>query len=146
MADAIHPMAAQHLPIFITPPGETDVLLFAMAVVLVALIVGLGVLYFRLHALPEQLSHRHNNKSQFEIVAVLALLALFTHNNLFWVAALLLAMVPLPDFMTPLETMAGALKRMAFAERGAPAALPPDDRPMVPSEPQPAAPGPKAEG
>ena len=40
---------------------------------------------------------RHN-KAQFEIVAVLALLALFTHNNYFWVAALLLAMIPIPDF------------------------------------------------
>jgi hypothetical protein len=46
-------------------------------------------------------------------VAVLALLALFTHINAFWVAALLLALVPIPDFWTPLATMAESLAKMA---------------------------------
>lgn len=114
-----HPLAAHHLPSFITPPGETDTLLVIMAVFLVALILCAGVFYFRLHALPEQMAHGSNNKVQFEIVAVLALLALFTHNNLFWVAALLLAMVPIPDFTTPLYQMAAELKRIAAADRGA---------------------------
>lgn len=117
MAITTHPLAAHHLPGFITSPGEADGLLVAMAVVLIALILGLGVLYFRLHALPEQLSHGKNNKAQFEIVAVLALLALFTHNNLFWVAALILAMVPIPDFSTPLSAIATELKRIAGAGR-----------------------------
>lgn len=113
MEKSAHPLMAPHVPSFITRPGETDTLLVVMGIFLFLLIVGFGVLYFRLHALPEQLSHRSNNKAQFEIVAVLALLALFTHNNMFWVAALILAMVPLPDFSTPLVTMAAAMTDIA---------------------------------
>jgi hypothetical protein len=50
---------------------------------------------------------------QFELVAILGLLALFTHNNVFWVAALLLAFIQLPDFTTPLETIASSLGKIA---------------------------------
>ena len=46
-------------------------------------------------------------------VHTLALLALFTHINAFWVAALLLALIPVPDFWTPLASMADSLARMA---------------------------------
>jgi hypothetical protein len=120
MAGTTHPLAAHHVPPFITAPGETDTLLVAMGIFLVALILGLGVLYFRLHALPEHMSHGRNNKTQFEIVAVLALLALFTHNNLFWVAALILAMVPIPDFTTPLYSMVGELRTIARGKRAQP--------------------------
>ena len=139
MADTTHPMAAHHVPFFITPPGETDSLLVAMGIFLVALIIGLGVLYFRLHALPEQISHRGSNKAQFEIVAVLALLALFTHNNMFWVAALLLAMVPIPDFLTPLNAMVSELRRIA---RGETRASPPDAAAVPPVAVEPESPAP----
>ena len=88
MSDALHPVAPHHLPPFITPPGETDVLLVVMIVVVAAMILAIGLLYLRLHALPERMAHR-GHKIQFEIVAVLALLALFTHNHLFWIAGLL---------------------------------------------------------
>jgi hypothetical protein len=131
MTGTIHPLAAHHVPPFITAPGEIDKLLVAMGLFLVALILGLGVLYFRLHALPEQMSHGKNNKTQFEIVAVLALLALFTHNNLFWVAALLLAMVPIPDFTTPLYAMVGELRAIARRRRPPPEEPPP----LPPAEP-----------
>jgi len=50
---------------------------------------------------------------QFEIVAVLGLLALFTHVHLFWIAALLLAMIDLPDFSTPLRSIAGSVEKIA---------------------------------
>jgi hypothetical protein len=73
-------------------------------------VVGIGVFYFKLHSLPEQMAHR-GQKVQFEIVAVLGLLALFTHNHLFWIAGLLLALVPMPDFSTPLASMAQSLGR-----------------------------------
>jgi hypothetical protein len=66
-----------------------------------------------LHALPEHLAHGNASKLQFEIVAVLALLALFTHNTWFWVAALLLALVPIPDIYAPLAGMAESLAKMA---------------------------------
>jgi hypothetical protein len=140
----IHPLAAHHVPPFITPPGETDGLLVAMAVFLVVLILGLGVLYFRLHALPEQLSHGRHNKAQFEIVAVLALLALFTHNNLFWVAALILAMVPIPDFTTPLNAMVSELKRIARGDPGPVGSAPKPDEPLS-IQPIPAPPAPMTE-
>ena len=107
-----HPLATEHWPVFLTAPGDTDVLLVAMAVFMVAAVVGIGVFYFRLHSLPEQMAHR-GQKVQFEIVAVLGLLSLFTHNHLFWIAGLLLAFVPLPDFSTPLTSMAQSLGKMA---------------------------------
>ncbi len=112
MADPQHPAAIHHLPPFVTAPGETDVLFVAVAIFVVLAVIGIGVFYFKLHALPEQMAHR-GQKVQFEIVAVLALLALFTHNHAFWIAGLLLALVPLPDFTTPLFSIAGSLERIA---------------------------------
>lgn len=113
MTTTMHPAAPHHLPGFITAPGETDVLFVGSAVFLVVAILGLGSVYFRLHSLPEKLAHGNASKIQFEVVAVLALLALFTHNNILWVAALILALVPIPDLHGPLQTMADALARMA---------------------------------
>jgi hypothetical protein len=52
VSDSIHPSAPHDLPGFITA----------------------------LHSLPEQMAHK-SQKLQFEIVAVLGLLALFTHNR-----------------------------------------------------------------
>ena len=113
MPATINPAAPHHLPGFITAPGESDVLLNGAAVFLVVLVLMLGSVYFRLHALPEHMAHKNANKLQFEVVAILALLALFTHNNSFWVASLLLALVPIPDFHGPLETIAQSLAKMA---------------------------------
>lgn len=73
----------------------------------------LGVLFLRLHSLPERMGHK---KFQFEIVAVLGLLSLFTHVHLFWVAGLLLALIDFPDFTTPLKRMAGALEKLSGTE------------------------------
>ena len=112
MAEPLHPVAIEHLPPFVTAPGETDALFVAMAIFVVLAVIGIGVFYFKLHALPEQMAHR-GQKVQFEIVAVLALIALFTHNHAFWIAGLLLALIPLPDFTTPLASIAGSLERMA---------------------------------
>jgi len=112
MADPQHPVAIHHLPPFVTAPGETDTLFVAVAIFVVLAVIGIGVFYFKLHALPEQMAHR-GQKMQFEIVAVLALLALFTHNHAFWIAGLLLALIPLPDFTTPLFSIAGSLERIA---------------------------------
>jgi hypothetical protein len=36
-----------------------------------------------------------------DIVAALALLSLFTHVHIFWVAALLIALVPMPEISMP---------------------------------------------
>jgi hypothetical protein len=112
VAAGVHPLATEHFPVFLTAPGDTDVLLVVMAIFMFSAVVGIGVFYFKLHSLPEQMAHR-GQKVQFEIVAVLGLLSLFTHNHLFWIAGLLLAFVPLPDFSTPLTSMAQSLGKMA---------------------------------
>jgi hypothetical protein len=130
MAQSLHPAAIQHLPPFITAPGETDVLFVAMAIFVVLAVIGIGIFYFKLHALPERLAHR-GQKLQLEIVAVLALISLFTHNHVFWIAGLLLALIPLPDFTTPLSSIAHSLRRIAAsAESAAPAPRPREEGPL----------------
>ena len=111
----MHPAATDHLPIFITAPGSSDVLMNIMAVFLVVTVLAAGLLFLRLHTLPERMAHK-SQKLQFEIVAVLGLLALFTHMHIFWVAGLLLALIDLPDFGTPLRRIAGSLETMAGIE------------------------------
>jgi len=102
---------------FIAAPGETDVLMVVVAVFLVLAVLAVGLLFLRLHTLPERLAHR-SHKLQFEIVAVLGLLALFTHIHAFWVAGLLLALIDLPDIVWPLRRMAGSLEKIAVIAPG----------------------------
>jgi len=105
VSESLHPIAPHDLPGFITAPGDTDTLMVVVGVILIAAVLGVGNIYLRLHSLPERMAHK-SQKLQFEIVAVLCLLALFTHNHLFWVIGLLLAMIDLPDFSTPLSSIA----------------------------------------
>lgn len=116
MTDPQHPAAIEHLPIFVTAPGNPDVLMNVMALFLLVMILLTGILFLTLHTLPERLAHK-SKKIQFEIVAVLGLLALFTHQHIFWVAGLLLAFVDLPDFSTPIGRMATSLEHMAGRKR-----------------------------
>jgi hypothetical protein len=97
-----------------------------MGIFLVATVLWVGTLYWKLHSLPERMAHK-SHKLQFEIVAVLGLLALFTHIHLFWVAGLLLAMIDLPDFSTPLRSIAGSVATIAGVPPGAEAPRPPYD-------------------
>jgi hypothetical protein len=108
----LHPAATDHLPFFMTAPGETDGLFNAMIVFLIVVVFAVGLIYLRLHALPEHMAHG-TSKVQIQIVGVLALLALFTHNHIFWIAALLLAIIQFPDFSSPLASMAQSLEKMA---------------------------------
>lgn len=85
-----------------------------MGIFLVAAVLWVGTLYWKLHSLPERMAHK-SQKLQFEIVAVLGLISLFTHMHIFWVAGLLLAMIDLPDFSTPLRAIAGSVERIADA-------------------------------
>jgi hypothetical protein len=127
----IHPLAPHHLPGFITAPGETDVMMVAMGILLLGAVLAVGNVFFRLHTLPERMAHK-SQKLQFEIVAVLGLLALFTHIHLFWVAGLLLALIELPDFSTPLRSLARSVEKIAD--------VPPADSVMQPPANEPAAP------
>jgi hypothetical protein len=124
VSESLHPLAPHHLPGFITAPDDTDVLMIVVAFVLIGAIVAVGNLYLHLHTLPERMAHK-SQKLQFEVVAVLGLLALFTHNHLFWVIGLFLAMVDLPDFGTPLRRIAGSVEKMAGVPPEADPTLPP---------------------
>ena len=110
--ETIHPAASHHLPPFITAPGETDILMVVTAVILLVAVLGFGVLFLRLHTLPERIAHR-SHKLQFEIVAVLGLIALFTHMHIFWVAGLLLALIDFPDIGGWLGRIARSVEKMA---------------------------------
>jgi hypothetical protein len=96
------------LPFFMVPPGETDVLFIAVAVVLVLVVLGFGALYFTVQAWPDRLA-KGVGTAQLQVVGILGLLSLLTLNNALWVAALLLAAIRIPDIVTPLRDIAGAL-------------------------------------
>lgn len=117
MAEPLHPAASHHLPSFITAPGETDVLMVIMAVFLALSVLMFGVMFFWLHSLPERMAHR-THKLQLELVAVLCLISLFTHMHIFWIAGLLLALIDLPDFGTPLTRIATSAEKIAGIEPG----------------------------
>jgi hypothetical protein len=126
----LHPAASHHLPSFITAPGDTDVLMVVLSVILVLSVLGFGNLFFRLHTMPERMAHR-GHKIQFEIVAVLGLLALFTHIHLFWVAGLLLALIDIPDFSGSLSRIAGSTEKLAGIGPGEGAVDVPHQTPAV---------------
>lgn len=136
MTPSLNPAAPHHLPMFITAPGETDVLMVVMAWVLVFAVLGVGILFLRLHTMPERMAHK-SQKIQFEIVAVLGLLALFTHMHIFWVAGLLLALIDLPDFGNPLRRIAGSLERIAGLRPGEGAGQAPDEIGIEPASIEP---------
>ena len=119
MTDTPNPLAPHHLPWFITAPGGTDYLFIGMTALIIVALLGIGNLYFQLHALPERRAHRAN-VFQMEVVAVLSLLALFTHQHIFWIAALLLALIEFPDFSTPINSISQSLEKLA--QRGRPLA------------------------
>jgi hypothetical protein len=114
-------MTPHHLPFYLAKPGETDVLMIVMGIFLILAVLGIGNVYLHLHSLPERMAHK-SQKLQFEIVAVLGLIALFTHIHIFWIAGLLLALVDLPDFSTPLTRIAGSVEKIADTDDGATAA------------------------
>jgi hypothetical protein len=125
VSEGLHPAAPHHLPGFVTAPGDTDVYMIGVGIFLIGTILAVGNFYLHLHTLPERMAHK-SQKFQFEIVAVLGLLALFTHNHLFWVIGLFLAMIDLPDFSTPLRRIAGSVEKLA----GVPAEPDPTEPPI----------------
>lgn len=139
MSATTHPAAPHHLPFFIPGPDGADPVLVGAGIFLLLAVMGFGLLFLRLHTLPERVAHR-GHKLQFEIVAVLGLLALFTHMHIFWVAGLLLAIIDIPDFTGPMRRIAGSTERIAGLPPGAgdipveaaeplPAILPPEEAP-----------------
>ena len=146
---ALNPLAPEHIPKYVVTADGGDYLMIVMLVFTLALILGIGLLYLTLHALPEKLGH-HTNHSQMQVIGILALLALFTHNNAFWVVALLVAAFRPPDFITPITSIAASLSRLSSfpeapgkqtnpdAERSDHAGLGPDvsQQPETPDNPE----------
>ena len=109
---ALHQAATDHPPFFLPGPDGSDPLMTFTMWFMVLIVFLVGVLYLKLHALPEHMASS-TKKLQMDIVAVLALIALFTHQNIFWLAALILAMIDFPDFGTPLNSMATSMEKLA---------------------------------
>lgn len=106
-----HPLAPHHLPFFLPGPDGSDPVFTAVVIILLLILLVAGTLYFRLHSLPEHLGEKHNS-TQLQLISILAVLALFTHNNAFWILALLIAAINIPDFLTPLKTIASSLAKL----------------------------------
>ena len=119
MSGELHPLAPHSLPPFVGAADGSDPLFSAIIFIVILAILGVGVFYLKLHAIPEQLAHKHGN-TQSQLIMVLALLALFTHNNIFWVAALVLALLKLPDFLTPINSISESLKKLTPEEADTP--------------------------
>ena len=141
MSEQLHPMAPHHLPFYLAPANGTDTLMVLMGIFLVGAVFWVGTIYWRLHSLPERMAHK-SQKLQFEIVAILGLLSLFTHNHLFWVIGLFLALIDIPDFGTPLRSIADSVEKIAETTPGdgneaAPSPLPADGQANAPSTEKP---------
>ncbi|WP_121061971.1 hypothetical protein [Chachezhania antarctica] len=118
MADtgaALHPLAPHYIPFYIPGPDGSDQMFVTVTIIVVIGVFFAGALYFWLHSLPENMAHGMN-RAQYQLVAILALIGLFTHENLFWIAALLLAAIQLPNLMGPLNSIAGSLAALAGRE------------------------------
>lgn len=90
------------LPFYITAPGQTDVLFIAVGVFIVLVLVGFGALYFTVQAWPDRMASGLG-KTQIQFVGLLGFISLITFNNAFWVAALLLAAIPLTQIVLPVK-------------------------------------------
>jgi hypothetical protein len=109
--------ATTHLPFFITAPGDTDVLFNITLVFVVVCIILTGVVFLTIHSLPERMAHK-SKKILLDLIALLCLLALLTHEHLFWFAAIVLAFIDIPDFLTPVNRIASSVATMAGQEAG----------------------------
>ena len=82
MTAATHPLAPRGLPSYIGRADGSDPLFTAVVFILIAGLTGVTVLYFKLHSIPEHPAQEQNN-TQTQLIIVLTVLTLFTHNNLF---------------------------------------------------------------
>jgi hypothetical protein len=105
------------MPFFITSPGETDVLFNITLWFVVACIVLTGVVFLTIHSLPERMAHK-SKKVLLDLIALLCLLALLTHNHFFWFVAIVLAFIDIPDFLTPVNRIANSMESIAGQEAG----------------------------
>ncbi len=96
---------------FVTGPGDTDGTLIGVAIALFLIVLGFGALYFTIQAWPDRLV-KGAGKVQMQLVGLLGLISLVTLENAYWIAALLLAAIRIPDFIKPLREIASSLKEV----------------------------------
>lgn len=123
-----NPAATEHLPYFVVPPGGTDQMFINVSIFVIILVLLVGVLYFKIHSIPEHLAEEKKG-NQLQLIGILSLLALFTHNNIFWVAAIVLATITIPDFLSPVRSMARSLLRLSKNEASTKKASPKSPEP-----------------
>ena len=70
MSAETHPLAPHVLPPFVGGADGSDPLFSAIIVIVVIAVLGIGVFYLKLHAIPEQLAHKHSN-TQSQLIGVL---------------------------------------------------------------------------
>src|SRR3984893_3409350 len=112
-----NPIATTHMPFFITAPGDTDILFNATLVIVVACIILTGVVFLTIHSLPERMAHK-SKKILLDLIVLLCLLALLTHEHCFRFAAIVLCFIDIPDFLTPVNSIASSVAAMAGQEAG----------------------------
>ncbi|WP_412554885.1 hypothetical protein [Shimia sp. MIT1388] len=81
------------LPFFVVAPGGTDFLMLGIGIFLIVVLLGLGALYFTVQAIPDRMASG-SHKIQMQMVGILGVISLFTMNNAFWIAGILLAAIP----------------------------------------------------
>ena len=96
------PEVLNQLPFWVTPPGATDGFLVVVGFVLVSALLGFGALYFTIQSIPDRMA-AGAHKVQMQLVSVLGLISLFTLNNAFWIAAILIAAVPLHEIFPSMK-------------------------------------------
>ena len=82
-----------------------------------ACIILTGVVFLTIHSLPERMAHK-SQKVLLDLIALLCLLALLTHEHLFWFIAIVLAFIDIPDFLTPVNRIASSVATIARQEAG----------------------------
>lgn len=109
MSTTFETVTVADLPWFITAPGQFDMLYVGVAVFLLVGVLLIGLLYWNLHHLPHHLAQQ---KVQFMLVGALVLASMFTHMHILWIIALILAMIDIPDLLSPIRRIADASEGM----------------------------------
>ena len=112
MIETPHRVPPAHLPWFITEPGQTDWLMIFTGIFLLCFVALVAVLMLRLLYLPLTMVPQEQ-KAQYEVVGTLCLLAMFAPGNFLWIAALLVAMMDIPDPTRAFNRMADAMRRVS---------------------------------
>jgi hypothetical protein len=84
-----------------------------VTIFLILVVLGFGAMYFTIQAIPDRLVEG-TSKAQMQLVGILGLVSLFTMNNIYWVAALLLAAIRIPDIVTPFRSMSRSQKKISI--------------------------------